>query len=519
MYMQRYDKNIREKLHNHAVTPPPSVWSDIEQNLPADGSRSSRWMFFLGAFLGLFAIAGLFWVNTDSAHTADTVSSEISTVPASADQSDGLRDSDEEGVSETFALSDEDDQKQKTSSLNRSQLQNSSIKNNNVIDYETRDAAGAWLADQTLRYAVEDKTSITAASRSTVTPDVHDNAVSEKTGSEMLSSSYGQTSMSVQDDNESNNTPFNVDGESTLPYPGVLTTAKKSSEDITTVIRRYERPELTHLLTPELESVMPTQVDWIGKKRKRRMNSPCTYLYDQSCYEFGGPKGESHFYLEILGGPDVYNRTLTTKPQNTELIDYAQRRDASETSELSWSAMARASLVTQSGFAARTGFLYERVHERFEASRRVTMITLDTIGGVPTIDTVSGTNTVTIYNRLNYLELPFMLGYEYHQERLMVGINAGAALGLSFTQRGRILSPADDIVSVTSDDNNRFPVYGQARINLIGSISLGYKLSPRMQLIVEPNIRYRLGSVTLDSYPLEQKYMSYGVWTGVRFRL
>ncbi len=251
--------------------------------------------------------------------------------------------------------------------------------------------------------------------------------------------------------------------------------------------------------------------------REKKINLiPCLQKSEPDCYNFSKTKGNNRIYFDILAGGDYAARALSAK--GDEANNYLALRNQTETVEPSWIVGARASLVTPSGISVRSGIYYSQIHERFDYSGRQTIITIDTVNGMPRIDTVTGTLIQTTYNKLKTLDIPFLLGYEMQLDKWTLSANAGFALNLRFRQRGFFLNPNGQVVNFSSGATTPYPSFkSNAGISLLANISLAYKLSDKLELLLEPNIRIRPNSLTNEAYPLEQKYQNYGLMTGLRF--
>ena len=87
-----------------------------------------------------------------------------------------------------------------------------------------------------------------------------------------------------------------------------------------------------------------------------------------------------------------------------------------------------------------------------------------------------------------------------------------------FEQNGDFLSPVDNQpVNFSSSNPNAYPAFkDKLDLGWYGSVGIHYKIKPRLQLIVEPHFKLYPKSITQDNYILDQKYLTTGVFFGIR---
>ena len=224
-------------------------------------------------------------------------------------------------------------------------------------------------------------------------------------------------------------------------------------------------------------------------------------------------------------------RSLELKSQ--ELGNYIDARNNTESSLYSFSASMRVSYISGSGLGFKTGFNYSQINEKFEyldpdASLIRTIITIDTllVGGVPTVisDTstirIPGSLDITTFNRYRFFDIPLLLTYEAPlNDKFYYSFNGGALINLAFSQKGRFLDPSEMPVWFTRGEPDRFDAFrSSAGLSLFGSLGLHYKLNDKFDIILEPNFRFYMGSLTTESYPLEQNWFTFGLSHGIRYK-
>lgn len=245
---------------------------------------------------------------------------------------------------------------------------------------------------------------------------------------------------------------------------------------------------------------------------------------DPECAKFS--KGSIHFYVDILASPDLTFRQLDAK--NPVYNDYAESREATESLEYTFSTGLRLSAVSGFGLALRTGINYSQISEKFEYfnGSEVNTDIRDIYGPngeflrTDTIVTV-GRRYKTTYNKYRTLDVPILLGYELDYKKFTFSLNGGAYVNLIFKQKGDFLSPQDlQPVNFSSNNPNAFPAFkNRLGLGWYGSISVQYQLKPNLQLLLEPHFKMYPKSVTQAQYIVDQRYVSTGLFVGIRHRL
>ncbi len=244
------------------------------------------------------------------------------------------------------------------------------------------------------------------------------------------------------------------------------------------------------------------------------------------CYSFGRQRFYSKYYLDLLYSPNYALRFLSTK--DPEYAAYQKAREKTEDYYYAYSAGLRLGLVAESGFALRIGFTYSQLTEVFNlldknTIREITVweidpITHDTTGSHT--ESVPGELYIKHYNTHTAFGLPIYLGYQTDGEPWVISANVGAQDNFQYKTDGKFLGtnlkPADYTVR-ENDPDKAFK--DQIGIELLASFGVGYKITDGMQIVLEPNFRYTLNNISTAANPIEQKYLTMGIWAGLRFKL
>lgn len=240
-----------------------------------------------------------------------------------------------------------------------------------------------------------------------------------------------------------------------------------------------------------------------------------------SCYSFGGRNFDLRgIYIDAIVSSDLPFRTLESK--DNEMLAYQQMRDNSESYYWAGTGGLRLSVVTNSGLAFRTGLTYAQITERFKyenllAERIIIENIYDSNNNIIGTDTLieQGKRVIEHSNHYNMFDIPLVIGYELESEKLVFNVNVGAYFNLLFTQNGRILSSNFEPIDI----NNKTMFRKNLGISYFASMGFNYKFTRDLHLVIEPQLRYYPKSFTRDSYEISQKYVNFGVFTGLRFRL
>lgn len=233
--------------------------------------------------------------------------------------------------------------------------------------------------------------------------------------------------------------------------------------------------------------------------------------------------GHWGIYLDIMASPDITFRRLRSK--ESQYIEYAESRDATESPYYNFSTSLRVSAVSSFGLALRTGVNFSQISERFDyenggVERTIIEEVKDASGNIIDYDTIVevGTRIKTTYNTFQTLDIPIIVGYEYNHKNFTFTANGGAYINLLFRSEGDFLSPDENKpVSFSPDDPDAIEAFKeQVGIGWYGSLGVLYHISPKLSLQVEPHFKIYPQPVTKDQYILDQNYLSAGVFIGLR---
>lgn len=240
------------------------------------------------------------------------------------------------------------------------------------------------------------------------------------------------------------------------------------------------------------------------------------------CANFDTPA--FHWDVELLAGPAYAQSQLAAKA--TEGQTHLKRRLETEAPGLSYNTAVRIGVTSKTGLGLKTGLQYSQINDRFTyyVGRRMDVsVIFGPNGEVIGSDTTytEGRNE-TRSNRLQFVEVPLLLGFEQRVGQFRVGINAGAFLNLHFNASGYIYSPVgeDPVAFGQEGDRNVLPIFRQdATASWYTGLSVAYNLHGRYSLMAEPYFRAFPRTLSSTGYALSQRYWMTGLQLGLRVRL
>lgn len=253
-----------------------------------------------------------------------------------------------------------------------------------------------------------------------------------------------------------------------------------------------------------------------GKQDKLHFN-PVVFLPDCPTVEKDASGNKKYF--EFFAGPDYAFRSL----QDTSNSSYLQKRKESAHFKSGFSAGVRYTKVFNNSMSVRTGATFSQINEKFSFNQgNVVQITYiinnngDTIGSY----TTTGTRYKTTINRYRSVDIPLVIGYEVGNGKLHANINAGAVVNIYSWQKGDVLDPSGNPVSITTGKGSSpYQFKTNAGVGFIGAVSVYYKLNNRLHLMAEPYFRYNLSQMNKQDITLKQKYHTAGLRLGIRLDL
>jgi len=231
--------------------------------------------------------------------------------------------------------------------------------------------------------------------------------------------------------------------------------------------------------------------------------------------------------IDLMVSPDFAIQKLSARDEAFE--PYAELRRNTESYRYGFSAQLRFSTISPGGFAVRSGLNFSQFNEQLnyliEEQEALTITNeYDLDGNIIRTDTTVefSVRQQVVNNQFTTIDIPILLGYEINRDkRLSFSINTGAYLNMVFDQEGAFADPAQDgVVFFSSKEDDSYRAFrNRLGLSLYGSVGLHFRLHNGMRLILEPNLRWTPAPITDPGYVLEQRYISSGLFVGLRRRL
>jgi hypothetical protein len=227
--------------------------------------------------------------------------------------------------------------------------------------------------------------------------------------------------------------------------------------------------------------------------------------------------------------PEYASRQLVYKDPTQ--VTYAEQRKNNENYSFAYSLGFRANAHFKRGLALRTGLVISTIVEKFTYQdpnaqiTRVLNISVDTtiINNeiFIVVDTISmveyGRRDLVGYNSYRFYDIPLMVGYELDRGRWIMHLNTGVLLNVATARRGQFLDPDGNLVSINSNEADNYGAFRKkVGSSLLMSLGVNYALTNKLHFLVEPQLRVWMQPLTVNAYPIDQKYVNLGLALGFR---
>lgn len=232
--------------------------------------------------------------------------------------------------------------------------------------------------------------------------------------------------------------------------------------------------------------------------------------------------------VEVYASPDYAVKTITN---NTASPQFMSTKDSSESSRIGFTAGFRIVKPLNDHFLLKTGLQYTQINEKFSYRteneiKTTTVVTVRTIIRAPgdTViirDTSSvqqiGYKNNTVKNRYRSIDIPVLLGYQFGNEDLKIGINAGVIVNLTSWYQGVLLDSSLAPVPITKESNMTYK--NNVGLGLYAGVSITKRLNYSTLVFVEPYLRYNLSNMTTPQSSYTQRFTLGGLSIGLRLNL
>ena len=299
--------------------------------------------------------------------------------------------------------------------------------------------------------------------------------------------------------------------------------------------------EVNDLITPQNKSAQDSTYA-ISVEKDTITTLPTKETVD----EIQGISKKSPFSISIYGGAAYVDKLLISDQPSYD--QYINRRKSEEQAIISYSAGIELD-YTFNNWVFSAGVGYDKLGEKtnylpnvkqqinsadnsYWGIAKFSYWAADSLGNpvlVELIDsnyiTVSTTDTMIVpdssiteqngITQLAYIEVPVLIGYEFHFKKMSVIAKTGVSLAYLMRSQGDYLNRSNDqLLNI----DTRPELLNSIVWNAIVNIGIKYSLNERISLLVQPVFKMNLSSVLKKQYDISQKYYSLGVRYGANYQ-
>ncbi len=232
--------------------------------------------------------------------------------------------------------------------------------------------------------------------------------------------------------------------------------------------------------------------------------------------------------LEIYTSPDYAFKTVSS---NTASQQYMNMKDSSEKSQLGYTVGFRIIKPINDHLLFKTGLQYSQINENFiyRSENEIKITTVVSIRNIilanGTTITVSDTSVLqqigyknnTIKNSFRSLDIPLLIGYQFGNDNLRIGINAGLLFNLSSSFKGVLLDSSLTPKPFSKENNSVYK--NNIGLGIYTGISITKRLTYNTSIFAEPYFRYNLSDITTPQSTFNQRFSIGGLSIGLRLNL
>lgn len=517
----QFDHFVRTKLHDHSAPVPAGLWDKVNPAKDDDDRKGFfipkiyRWglplLLLVGSLTGYF----IFNSNTDSGNT-----NSQATVAQTAANNGSSTENQKNTNNETQATSDK----------------NETVTSTTTASTNQQSQAATKLADNpnTVTGTTTNYTSLTPASNQPsngnnqtgkIASDnpLNDITISSSKRNDFTKGNIESFSMGNKSQN-SNLTAPNISNNKQIKADESANAERANSEE------SYQYPVSLN---------MPFQAGYTinadrnsfglsGLAQRTSLNTAYSKKYKSVIVCPPYKVRNTDWFAEVYVSPDLAFKTVENRSATAQ---YLAKKDSSESMRIGYSAGVRIVKPITDNFLVKTGLQYTQINEKFtyrteDEVKTTTVISVRTIIRGPG-DTlrISDTSTVTqvgfktnsIKNRYRSFDIPVTVGYQFGNDNLKLGINAGVIFNISSWYQGVILDSSLAAVPISKGSNQVYK--NNIGLGLYGGISLLKKIGDNTQLFFEPYFRYNLSGITSGQASYQQKFSLGGLSIGLRYNL
>lgn len=232
--------------------------------------------------------------------------------------------------------------------------------------------------------------------------------------------------------------------------------------------------------------------------------------------------------LEIYSSPDYAFKTVSN---NTASQQYMNKKDSSEKSQIGYTVGFRIIKPINDHLLFKTGLQFSQINENFvyrseNEIKTTTVVTVRNIilanGNTVTVSDTSilqqiGYKNNIVKNSFKSFDIPVLIGYQFGNDDLRIGINAGVIFNLSSSFNGVVLDSSLSPKPFSKESNNVYK--NNIGMGIYTGISITKRLTYNTSIFAEPYFRYNLSNTTTPLSTFNQRFSIGGLSIGLRLNL
>ncbi len=238
----------------------------------------------------------------------------------------------------------------------------------------------------------------------------------------------------------------------------------------------------------------------------------------------------------ITAGPMLASKQLNSKFNLSNDERYITFRQQTEQFASAWSGSLLIQADLTPNFFIRTGILYQTINDNIWLRYirvRIDGVVTDTIVGTRN-ETTHPTQLLSISEdddymllkdyvlrgsaRYRFVSIPVLAGAQLTNSNFALYAAAGLSLHFNTIYHGQILAP-DSAFLLDIGHPATSPFDKIVGFSLIGAAGLEYFITPKFSLLLEPTFYYQMPDMTKLNYQLSQRFRSWSIQSGLRYRL
>lgn len=204
---------------------------------------------------------------------------------------------------------------------------------------------------------------------------------------------------------------------------------------------------------------------------------------------------------------------------STDIAANQERRDLLNQGfqlEIGYSFGAEVSLFLTEKLFVASGLEYLRSKSEFNLERNWKTTIVNPNSPVGALTDAFVKRTVRHHNKMKYLSIPVLIGYEKNFNKINLGLSAGAGFNFVSTQTGKSLNSENEIAIYPTTENENLPV-GDFYLSYHLRPYISYNLTEKITAQLRTDFRFQ-NFGTSDFYQLKYRSTFWGLSGGVQYK-